>query len=198
MCCLGSAESPRVGAGVYGVLDESRLDELSRLAAGMTTRRLALGVAAAAGGLALAGEADAAKKGANAEKWRRKRGRRGKKGKKGPQGPEGPNGPGGPTGPDGPPAGASVVVESNACSFPDGNPPGSAGATDECVASCPSGYVATGGGYDGPPLTDLARVRSTLPDLNADDVPVGWTTVVEFLKTPWTFNVTTYVICVPE
>ena len=36
------------------------MDELSRLVAGVTTRRLALGAAAAVGGLALAGEADAA------------------------------------------------------------------------------------------------------------------------------------------
>lgn len=177
------------------------MDELSRLVAGVTTRRLALGVAAAAGGLALAGEADAAKKGASAEKWRRKRGRRGKRGKQGsagPAGPDGPNGASGPTGPDGPPAGASVVVVNEACIFPDGSPPGSVGATDECVASCPPGYVATGGGYDGPAATDLARVRSVLPDLNGDDVPVGWTTVVEFLQLPWDFEVTTYVICVPE
>lgn len=177
------------------MLDESRLDELSRLAAGVTTRRLALGVAAAAGGLALAGEADAAKKGASAEKWRRKRGRRGKKGSQGPKGPDGPSGP---TGPGGPPAGASVVVVNEACVFPDGNPAGSEGATDECVASCPSGYVATGGGYDGPPLLDLARVRSTRPDLNGDNMPVGWTTVVQFIKAPWNIEVTTYAICVPE
>lgn len=177
------------------------MDELSRLVAGVTTRRLALGVAAAAGGLALAGEADAAKKGASAEKWRRKRGRRGKKGKQGsagPAGPEGPNGPSGPTGPDGPPAGASVVVVQEPCTFPDGTPPGSDGAVDECVASCPSGYVATGGGYNGTSVTTFSRVRSSYPDLNGDDVPVGWTTEVEFIATPWTFNVTTYVICVPE
>ena len=171
------------------------MEELSRLVAGVTTRRLALGVAAAAGGLALAGEADAAKNDANAEKWRRKRGRRGKKGKKGAEGPAGPSGP---TGPDGPPAGASVVVVVETCEFPDGDPSGSIGATDECVASCPSGYVATGGGYDGPPLLDLARVRSVRPDLNGDNVPVGWTTVVQFIQSPWNIEVTTYVICVPE
>jgi hypothetical protein len=181
------------------VLDESRLEELSRLAAGVTSRRLALGVAAAAGGLALAGEAEAAKKGASAEKWRRKRGRRGKKGKKGPEGPEGPNGPSGPTGPDGPPAGASVVVESNACSFPDGDPANpQIGTTDACEALCPDGYVAVGGGYKGPRAFDgIGRVMSTYPLQNGDDLPVGWTTEVEFLQIAG-FSVTTYVVCVPE
>ncbi|MFN8664093.1 MAG: hypothetical protein U0075_19545 [Thermomicrobiales bacterium] len=180
------------------MLDESRLEELSRLAAGVTTRRLALGVAAAAGGLALAGNAEAKKDEAHSERWRRRRGRRGRRGKKGPEGPNGPSGPSGPTGPDGPPAGASIIVERQTCSFPDGTPPGSDGATDGCTASCPSGYVATGGGYEGTSVTTFARVRSTYPDLNGDDVPVGWTTVVEFITTPWTFEVTTYVICVPE
>lgn len=178
------------------MLDESRLEELSRLAAGVTSRRLALGVAAAAGGLALAGEADAAKKGANAEKWRRKRGRRGKKGKKGPKGPEGPNGPGGPTGPGGPPAGASVVVESQACVFPD---VGALGATDGCEASCPAGYVATGGGYQmGAGFFDsLGRVTASRPAQSGDDLPVGWTTDVEYFSLIG-FSLTTYAICVPE
>lgn len=176
------------------MLDESRLDELSRLAAGVTTRRLALGVAAAVGGLALGGDVTAARNDVNAE--RRRRGRRGRRGR---QGPEGPNGPGGPTGPDGPPAGSSVVVVTEPCSFPDSDPAPGAGVTDACVASCPSGYIATGGGYDGPTfLNALGSVRSSYPVLNGDDLPVGWTTVMEFIQTPWTFDVTTYVICVPE
>ena len=63
----------------------------------------------------------------------------------------------------------------------------------------PDGYVATGGGYDGPTFIDaLGYVRSSYPVLNGDDLPVGWTTVMQFLDTPWTFDVTTYVICVPE
>jgi hypothetical protein len=181
------------------VLDESRLDELSRVAAGSTTRRLALGVAAAVGGLALAGEADAAKKDASAEKWRRKRGRRGKKGKKGPEGPAGPNGPSGPTGPDGPPAGASVQVVNQACSFPDGDPQNpQVGTTDLCEATCPNGMVAVGGGYKGPRVFDgIGRVISSFPVQNGDDLPVGWATEVEFIQVLG-FNVTTYVICVPE
>lgn len=173
-------------------MDETRLDELSRLAAGPTSRRLALGLAAAVGGLALAGDAEAKKNGASAEKWRRKRGRRGRRGKKGPKGPSGPSGP------SGPPAGSGIKVVPKECIFPDGDPAPNVGVTDECVATCPPGYVATGGGYDGPPLTDLARVKATMPDLNNDDVPVGWKTVVEFLQLPWDFEVTTYAICVPE
>ena len=178
------------------MLDESRLDELSRLAAGVTTRRLALGVAAAAGGLALAGEADAAKKDTSSEKWRRKRGRRGKKGKKGP---EGPNGPSGPTGPGGPPAGASVVVVSEDCSFPDGDPANpQIGTTDVCEASCPSGMVAVGGGYKGPRVFDgIGRVISSYPVQDGDDLSVGWATEVEFIQVLG-FDVTTYVVCVPE
>lgn len=177
------------------MLDESRLEELSRLAAGVTTRRLALGVAAAAGGLALAGNADAAKKGASAEKWRRKRGRRGRRGKKGPEGPNGPNGPSGPTGPDGPPAGASVVVVNEACSLPDVI---DLGAIDGCEATCPDGYVAVGGGYQGPSVfEDIGHVVATRPVLNGDDLPVGWVTEVEYLRFLG-FNITTYAICVPE
>lgn len=176
------------------MLDESRLDELSRLAAGATTRRLALGAAAAVGGLALAGEADA-KKDANAEKWRRKRGRRGKKGKKGPAGPEGPNGPSGPTGPDGPPAGASVVVSPQDCTFPVDV----IGATDGCEASCPPGYVATGGGYKmGAGFLDsVGRVTASRPLQNGDDLPIGWITEVEYLDAIG-FSITTYAVCVPE
>lgn len=194
--CPDSAEVPRVGAGAGGVLDESRLDELSRLAVGTTTRRLALGVAAAVGGLALAGEADAAKKGVSAEKWRRRRGRRGRRGKNGPEGPAGPDGPSGPTGPDGPPAGASVVVVPQDCVFPDVV---ALGATDACQASCPDGYVATGGGYQmGTGFFDsIGRVTASRPDQNGDDLPVGWTTEVEYF-TLIGFALSTYAICVPE
>ncbi len=181
--------------------DETRLDTLSRLAAGATSRRLALGMAAAVGGLALVGDAEAGKNDASAEKWRRKRGRRGRRGKKGPQGPGGPGGPSGPTGPDGPPAGATVEVVTKKCTFPDGNPSSDdieIGDTDTCVIACPEGYVATGGGFEGASITTLGRVRSSYPDLNNDDLPVGWITVVEFVQTPWEFEVITYAICVPE
>lgn len=177
------------------MLDESRLDELSRLAAGVTTRRLALGVAAAVGGLALAGDADAAKNGVSAERRRRRRGRRGKRGKKGPKGPNGPGGPSGPTGPDGPPAGASAVVVNEACSFPDAG----VGATDGCEASCPAGYVATGGGYQMGTgfLNSLGRVTASRPAQNGAGLPVGWITNVEYF-TITGFALTTYAICVPE
>ena len=177
------------------MLDESRLEELSRLAAGVTTRRLALGVAAAAGGLVLAGNAEAKKDEAHSERWRRRRGRRGRRGKKGPEGPNGPSGPSGPTGPDGPPAGASIIVETQDCSFPDVGAPG---ATDGCEASCPSGYVATGGGFqNGTGLQNIGRVIASRPSQNGQDQPIGWVTEVEYLQIIG-FDVTTYVICVPE
>lgn len=179
------------------MVDESRLDDLSRLAAGVTSRRLALGVAAAVGGLVLSGNADAAKKSeTSAERWRRKRGRRGRRGQQGPNGPEGPSGPSGPTGPDGPPAGASVVVVNEACSFPNVGAPG---ATDGCEAACPGGYVATGGGYQmGAGFFDsLGRVTASRPDQNGDDLPIGWITDVEYF-TVTGFSITTYAICVPE
>jgi hypothetical protein len=173
-------------------VDETRLDELSRLAAGPTSRRLALGLAAAVGGLALAGDAEAKKNGASAEKWRRKRGRRGRRGKKGPKGPSGPSGP---TGPSGPPAGASVVVEVEECSFPD---VGALGATDGCEAPCKSGYVATGGGYQmGEGLHSIGRVISSRPVLNGQNQPVGWIAEAEYLDVIG-FDITTYAICVPE
>lgn len=176
-------------------MDESRLDDLSRLAAEVTSRRLALGIAAAVGGMALAGDAEA-KKDASAEKWRRKRGRRGRRGKKGSEGPNGPEGPSGPTGPDGPPAGASVQVVNEPCTFPD---VGGIGATDGCEASCPAGYVATGGGYQmGANFFDnLGRVTGSRPVQNGDDLPSGWITEVEYF-TVTGFSITTYAICVPE
>lgn len=191
-----SFESPGEGVGANGLVDESRLDDLSRLAAGVTSRRLALGVAAAVGGLVLSGNADAAKKSeTSAERWRRKRGRRGRRGQAGPNGPEGPSGPSGPTGPDGPPAGASIVVVSEDCSFPNVGAPG---ATDGCEAACPGGYVATGGGYqNGTGLQSIGRVIGTRPVLNGQDQPTGWVTDVEYLQIIG-FDVTTYVVCVPE
>lgn len=176
------------------MLDESRLDELSRLVAGSTTRRLALGMAAAVGGLALAGDAEAKKNDASAEKWRRKRGRRGRRGKQGPNGPEGPNGPSGPTGPSGPPAGASVTVNTQDCSFTNGPP----GATEGCEAPCPDGYVATGGGYQmGDGFHSIGRVIASRPVQNGQDQPIGWATDVEFFGAVG-FDISTYVICVPE
>jgi hypothetical protein len=173
------------------LVEESRLDALSRLTAGSTSRRLALGIAAAVGGLALAGEAEA-KKDASAEKWRRKRGRRGRRGKKGRKGPSGPPGP---EGPSGPPAGASVWVVNEVCDFPDVG----VGARDGCEATCPEGYVATGGGYQmGANFLDsLGRVTASRPVQAGNDLPTGWVAEVEYLDVTG-FSITTYAICVPE
>jgi hypothetical protein len=165
------------------------MDELSRLVAGATSRRLALGVAAAAGGLALAGEAEA-KKDASAEKWRRKRGRRGKKG------PQGPKGPGGPTGPSGPVSGADAVLVTHTCTLGAGDG-GEVGSAEGCQALCDSGYVAVGGGFQSPGLfAALARVHGSFPLQDGTNPPNGWETSLEYVAIG-DFDVTTYVICLP-
>jgi hypothetical protein len=141
------------------------------------------------------GDAEAKKNSASAEKWRRKRGRRGKKGQKGPEGPNGPSGPGGPTGPGGPPAGASVRVVNETCSLPNA---AELGAIDGCEALCPDGYVAVGGGYQGPSVVDeIGHVVATRPVQNAQEQSVGWVTEVEYLRILG-FSITTYAVCVPE
>jgi hypothetical protein len=147
---------------------------------GLTSRRLAVATAAVSS-LALAGEA-AAKKGVDAEG--KKRGRRGKKGKKGPQGPGGPA------------AGAGATVVRVPCSFSDSGDPGD---TQGCDAPCPAGYVAVGGGYEGPRfIDDLGIMISSFPTQNAQNQPVGWRVRMEYLNLGQEFEISTYAICLPE
>lgn len=179
------------------MLDESRLEELRRVAAGVTTRRLALGMAAAVGGLALAGDAEAKKNDASAEKWRRRRGRRGRRGKQGPEGPGGPGGPSGPTGPIGPVSGADAVMIPKTCTL-GADVQGEVGSAEGCQALCDSGYVAVGGGFRSPGLfSALARVHGSYPLQNGTNPPHGWETSLEYVAIG-SFDVTTYVICLPE
>ena len=174
--------------------DETRLDTLSRLAAGATSRRLALGMAAAVGGLALVGDAEAGKNDASAEKWRRKRGRRGRRGKKGPQGPGGPSGP---TGPDGPVSGADAVLVEETCTMGT-LAQNEVGSAEGCQALCDSGYVAVGGGFKSPGLfSAFARVHGSFPLRDGTNPPNGWETSLEYVAIG-EFDVTTYVICLPE
>lgn len=165
-------------------MDQRRFDGITRLMNGLGSRRMALS-AAAISGLALVNEASA-KKGVSSEG--KKRGRRGKKGSQGPAGPAGPTGP---------LAGSQAVVVSEPCSF-GAVASNAVGSTDVCEVDCPTGYVATGGGYRGPAFTNgFGLVVNSYPDANADDQPTGWIVAAEYIDFGQGFDVTAYAVCVP-
>jgi hypothetical protein len=151
---------------------------------GLTRRRLAVATAAVSG-LAVAGQA-AAKDDVNADG--KKRIRRGKKGKQGAQGPQGPAGP---------VSGSDAVLIRENCTFSATEP--EVGATDGCTAACDAGYVAVGGGFEGPGfINSFGHVLSSFPTQTGTNPPDGWRTVVEYVGFGQSFDVTTYVICLPE
>jgi hypothetical protein len=158
---------------VYFV-DDSRFAGLTRMMAGLTSRRLAVATAAVSG-LALAGQA-AAKDDVNAEG--KKRIRRGKKGKQGPQGPQGPA------------SGVGAVMVTETCSLPGG----AIGNTDACVVECPANTVVVGGGFEGPRfIDDLGIMIASHPIEN----PQGWRIQMEYLDLGQTFDIESYAICLP-
>lgn len=166
-------------------MDDSRFAGLTRMMSGLTSRRLAVATAAVSG-LALAGQA-AAKEDVNAEG--KKRYRRGKKGKQGPQGPQGPAGP---------VSGADAVLVREPCTFSVATEQ-EVGSTDGCTATCDNGYVAVGGGFEGPTFIEsVGHVMSSFPTQTGTNPPDGWRTVVEYLDFGQEFDVATYVICLPE
>lgn len=177
----GVMRCPYKSRSVSVVMDESRFGRLTALVSGVTSRRLAVATAAV-GGLALAGQA-AAKDDVNAEG--KKRGRRGKKGKQGPQGPAGPV------------SGSDAVLVTEPCTFSVADSSG-VGTTDGCTATCANGFVAVGGGFQGPAFIDaIGHVVSSFPTQTGSNPPDGWETTVEYLDFGQSFDVTTYVICLP-
>lgn len=165
-------------------MDESRFAGLTRVVSGLTSRRLAVATAAVSG-LALAGQA-AAKDGVNAEG--KKRYRRGKRGRQGLQGPQGPSGP---------VSGADAVLVTEVCTLGADNG-GEVQSSEGCQALCASGFVAVGGGYQGPTFfSALGRVVASFPLQDGQNPPNGWETSVEYVAIG-DFDVTTYVICLPE
>jgi hypothetical protein len=163
----------------------------------IVSRRTALSVAAASG-LALAGQNAARDDLATAKERRGKRGRRGYRGHRGKRGSEGENGQNGPTGPTGPAAGAGAQVVPQTCTInPDA--PDQVGDSEGCQALCPAGFVAVGGGYQGPTVIEaLGQVVASFPTQNGSGQPNGWQTTIEYLNIGQTFDVTTYAICLPD
>lgn len=161
---------------MIGFMEQSRFDVVTRLMAGLGSRRTALSVAAASG-LALTGQSAAAKGEVGADG--KKRGKRGRRGHSGPL------------------AGANAQVVSETCLLPAVGEEPEIGDVAQCVATCPDGFVAVGGGYEGPKFIDaLGIVLASFPDQEAGE-SVGWVTQVEFLDVGQEFNVTTYAICLP-
>lgn len=171
----------------------------------LVTRRTALSVAAASG-LALAGQnADQDEISAASER-RGKRGRRGYRGHRGKRGTgetgqtgqTGATGATGPAGPTGPAAGANAQVFTQPCTInPD--PSDQVGDNEVCQAPCPAGFVAVGGGYQGPTVIEaLGQVVSSFPSQNGSGQPDGWITTIEYLDVGQSFSLTTYVVCLPS
>jgi hypothetical protein len=164
-------------------MEQARFDIVRKFTTHLGSRRSALAVAAASG-LALTGHSTSAKDNGVAADGK-KRGRRGKRGKRGH------------TGPSGPPSGADVQIISETCLLPAEGETPQVGDVAECVAACPDGFVASGGGHQGPTFIDaLGFLRSSFPDQQGGS-PVGWVTQVEFLDIGQEFNVTTYAVCLP-
>ncbi|MFT4039754.1 MAG: hypothetical protein QM692_16350 [Thermomicrobiales bacterium] len=165
-------------------MDQGRFKGVMRVLSGVSSRRMAIS-GAAISGLALANHV-AAKDDVTSEG--KKRGRRGKKGKQGPAGA---------TGPAGPLAGSQAVVVSNPCNF-GAVASGGEGTTTSCEVDCPTGFVATGGGYRGPAFTNgFGLITGSEPDPNADNQPTGWIVTVEYIDFGQGFDVTAYAVCVP-
>lgn len=161
-------------------MEQARFEMVRKLSTQLGNRRSALAVAAASG-LALTGQGAFAKDhGVDAEG--KKRGRRGRRGKRGHTGP---------------PSGANAQMVSEQCLLPAVGETPEIGDIAECVVACPEGFIAAGGGYEGPAFSEaLGIVRSSLPDVQGN-TPVGWVTQVEFLDVGQEFNVTTYAVCIP-
>lgn len=105
----------------------------------------------------------------------------GTKGEKGDTGPAGPAGPAGPEGKQGPEGEKGEPGSIKNVSVYPANINGKTASV-----SCPSGMVATGGGYSGGPN---AKATTSAPQVNGNK-PVGWK--VEF---EGNVNGTVYVIC---
>ncbi|MDQ2651940.1 MAG: hypothetical protein M3Z20_02750 [Chloroflexota bacterium] len=165
-------------------MDESRFAGLTRMMSGLTSRRLAVATAAVSG-LALAGQADAKDDVKSEGKKRYRRGKRGKQGAQGPQGPAGPV------------SGSDAVLVKKTCTLGADNN-GELEAVEGCTATCDNGFVAVGGGYEGPTVFEaLGRVISSFPTQSGQNPPNGWETRVGYIAIG-DFDVKTYVICLPE
>lgn len=169
-------------------LESSSFDRLTRLIGSSTGRRTALAASAATGLAALTAGTAEAQSPRERIKNRLPKGRRGKRGKRGKPGRNGKNGAPGPR------AGAGIKVVTEVC-----DPPELAqDQSHDCTISCGSGFVATGGGYDvGDLLPSLIIVRASMPDLDADNVPQGWTVQIRAINpfNPGPFEI--YAVCVP-
>ena len=91
-------------------------------------------------------------------------GAQGETGATGADGAVGPAGPAGATGTTGAAASTSVSVVSNS------------GSTASVTASCPSGRLAMGGGFNYSPIGSN-QVTASQPVLNTAGQPVGWTVI---------------------
>lgn len=111
-------------------------------------------------------------------------------GTQGPEGSPGPDGPLGPQGPPGEPGGLSGTVVESATSVSDSN--------DKTQSvSCPSGKIATGGGWS-VSLSNgkLSETASKPIGGSPSTAPTGWTvTVVEDGNVNAQWSVTGYVVC---
>jgi hypothetical protein len=111
------------------------------------------------------------------------------------RGPQGKQGKQGKQGNPGTSLGAGIVIANQQCTE---NPvPADLGAQRSCVATCPNGYVATGGGYElGSLFESLAIVRSTGPNpLNGS--PTGWSVGIQFIDVGQQVDYTARALCAP-
>jgi hypothetical protein len=165
-------------------MDSSAFDRLTRLFGNSTGRRAALATTAATGLAALTASTAGAQQNGDLEADRRRRKgkgkRRGRRGRRGHQGPPGP------------PLGAFIEVVEEDCQVD-----GAIGQVLACEADCPTGYVASGGGFNvGEVLETLGTVRHSEPILDGGR-PVGWSVSIEFFDVGQDFDYTAYAICVP-
>ena len=110
-----------------------------------------------------------------------RRGGRGERGKRGKQGPSGPR------------AGSGVRLVTQECNE-DGTPQ----AIVACVAECPSGFIASGGGFSAPSLLEsLGIVRTSRPSVEGNK-PVGWKVSIQFFNLSQSFTWEAYAVCLPD
>jgi hypothetical protein len=76
--------------------------------------------------------------------------------------------------------------------------PGDIGAEATCVASCPPGHAATGGGFEvGPVFFSFADVRSSVPNPSNGD-PTGCAVQIQFIDVGQQVDYSAYALCLPQ